>query len=197
MRKDNVMKRTWLLAAAFTALAVAASAAELKALPKQVLTGVVLQIGTDYFDIGEVTLVQIGNRWILVVGPVLPTPVPPGPVPPGPTPPVPGPVTPFRDAVKAAFDLVGAAGRADAAAIAAVYSGVAGEAEANPAGWTVKQMVAEVKTRNASAISVAGLGAWKPFWPALAKAMESLKLEDTDVAKAVAAFRDVSAVIGG
>ena len=189
------MKRTWLLAAAFTALAVTASAAELKALPKQVLTGVVLQIGTDYFDIGEVTLVQIGNRWILVVGPVLPAPVPPKPEP-DPKP-VPGPVTPFRDAVKSAFATVGPAGKPDAAAIAAVYSGVAGEAEANPAGWTVKQMVAEVKTRNASALSVAGLGAWKPFWPALAKAMESLKLEDTDVVKAVAAFRDVSAVIGG
>jgi hypothetical protein len=103
---------------------------------------------------------------------------------------------PFRDAVTAAFGLVGAAGKSEAGAVAAVYSGVAGEAEAG-SGWTVKRMVDEAKSRNASAISVAALSAWKPFWPALAKALGALGLEDSDVEKAVAAFRDVATVLGG
>jgi hypothetical protein len=174
------------------------------------LPSVVLSINGQWYLLGGCQLIQAGGQTILVVGSPGPAPVPvptppgpappdpsPAPIPPAPVPPAPVPADPFRDAIKTAYGLVGANGRQHASAVAGVYAGLAGEVEAAPAGWTVSRLVGEARIRVATDLPIDAFPDWKPFWGVLAESLTALKLEDADVARAIAAFRTVAQVLEG
>ncbi len=154
--------------------------------PQQTVTVVILR-GGQWYSLGKVRLIVMGEQVVIVCD----TPAPgPGPTPPGPT--TPQPSDPFCAAVAAGLSSVSPGARQHSAEIAATYESVAAEAAATPADWTVAKLLSEVKVRNATALDAAVLSQWRPFWTALQAALVAAKLEADDLAGHIALFGKVA-----
>lgn len=118
------------------------------------------------------------------------TPVPPTPNPtPDPTP------TAFKQKVEAALSKVSDTGKTYKKNIANNYTAIATEVSLNPKAWDVATMVNEAKTRNATVLPSSVMSGWSGFWPDLARALQELKLDSTDLEGHVKAFNDIASVL--